>query len=133
MLALLARRLDHFDARRLARRAAAGSRLARDLPRGLAHAGGDLASHTHWVFPIRARDPDAIVGRLRRAGFHATRRGSSLAPIDAPRARPDLDPVCTRALMSRIVFLPAYPEMPERAIRRMLRALHQAAKEELAR
>ncbi len=124
LLALLERRLRRFDGRRLASRAAYGSRVARELPAGLAHAGGDLASHTHWVFTARSADPNAVTATLRRAGFHATRRGASLEAIAPPPVRAELEPVIANALMRELVFLPAYPEMPEDALARMIDVLH---------
>lgn len=124
LLALLERRLRRFDGQRLAARAAYGSRVARELPAGLAHAGGDLASHTHWVFTARSVDPNAVTATLRRAGFHATRRGASLEAIAPPPDRAELEPVFANALMRELVFLPAYPEMPEDALARMIDVLH---------
>jgi hypothetical protein len=123
LLALLERRLCTFDGARLSARAAYGERVARALPRGLTHAGGRLASHTHWVLTAVARDPDAVTRALRRVGFHATRRGASLEAIAPPSGRDDLAPTFSRGVMRDLVFVPAYPEIPEGELSRMIDAL----------
>jgi hypothetical protein len=89
----------------------------------MSHAGGDLAAHTHWVLATRATEPDNVIRALRADGFHATRRGASLHAIAAPSDRAHLDPVVAREAIASIVFLPAYPEMPERDVARMIAAL----------
>ena len=123
LLATIERRLARFDRDRLARRAARALAIVRALPPGIAHAGGDLGSHTHWVLTARAADPDAVVSALRREGFHATRRGASLDVVAPPPDRPELHPLVARDVLASLVFLPAYPEMPEPDVARMIAAL----------
>lgn len=115
LLELLAHRLRTFDRSRIAGRAASGQRLAAMLPPGLRHVGGQARHHTHWLFPVVTEDPDALVHLIaaaRAAGFDAARSASSVKAVPAPAGRPELDPACARDLMSRLVFLPAYPELP---------------------
>src|SRR6266568_4457201 len=92
-------------------RAVAGEELAAILPAGF-HVGGLALDHTHWLFPIVAERPDDTIEMARAAGFDAARAASSVKSISAPAHRPDLEPVCAQAVMSRLVFLPAYPELP---------------------
>jgi perosamine synthetase len=129
LLALLERRLERFDRGRLARGAALGERLAGALPEGFFHPGRDGPARTHWVFPLVAADPPALIAALRERGFdaappHAT---SAITVVPAPPERQELDPVCARWLMEHVVFLPAYPELGERALERLLAALRDAA------
>jgi dTDP-4-amino-4,6-dideoxygalactose transaminase len=96
LLKLLERRLRRYPRHRIEARARAGAALADD-PR--ASTLGALAhEHTHWIVPVRARDPERVVARLREAGFDATRRSSLAAASPAP-------PEVT-ATLEELVFLP---------------------------
>lgn len=118
LLAVLARRLWTFDPARLAQRAARGDYLVGLLPRELQRPGARVAEHNYWVFPILAEEPREVIAALSKAGFDAT-QGGSLKVIRPPQDRPDLDPVATRALVARTVFLPLCTQMPARSVRRM--------------
>jgi perosamine synthetase len=119
LLALFARRLAGDSHARVRMRAAAGEELARRLPDSLVLAGARALRRTHWVFPLRSRDPDALVGVLRRAGFDATRR-SSLRVVEAPPGRAAaLD---ASALLDELVFVPLVPARA-RDFERLVRAL----------
>lgn len=118
LLALLARRLRTFDGARLARRAAAGERLARGLRPAVEHPGGRSSRRTHWLFPIFVPDPEAVVRGLRLHGLDASRATSSIAVVEAPAGC--AAPSEAARMMSGIVFLPAYPELPESLLDRMV-------------
>ena len=83
-------------------------RAAASLSRAV---GRGALDHTHWLFPVVADDPEALVVRLRRAGLDASRKTSAIGAVPAPTGRPELDPVHARELMERVVFLPVYPEL----------------------
>jgi len=112
LMKLMAHRLSNFDRSRLLARAASGERLASMLPSGL-QVGGLAADHTHWLFPVSCDRPAELISAARAAGFDAARSASSVNAMPAPAGRPDLEPRCARDIMSRLVFLPAYPELPE--------------------
>jgi dTDP-4-amino-4,6-dideoxygalactose transaminase len=118
LLELMRHRLETFDHARLMARCAAGEHLAALLPEGL-HVGGYALDHSHWLFPVLGDDPDALIAAARSVGFDAARSASSVKPVTAPDSRPDLDPVCARKMMERLVFLPAYPELPPGALQRL--------------
>ena len=111
LLSLLHHRLATFDNTRLEARAASGEELAAMLPAKL-HPGGRALDRTHWLFPVTAPDPRRIVEAVRARGFDASLKASSVSAVPAPPDRPELDPVRARDVMSRLVFLPAYPELP---------------------
>lgn len=103
LVALLRRRLAGFDGSRVRRRAEAGDALARAI--GAPVVGQQQAPRTHWLFAVTADDPAALIAQLSAQGFDASQGATSLAPVgNAPRVR---------ALLERIVFLPAWPEVPE--------------------
>lgn len=118
LLALLARRLRTFDGARLARRAAAGERLARGLRPAVEHLGGRSSLRTHWLFPIVVPDPDAMVRELQLHGLDASRATSSIAVVEAPAGC--AAPSEAARIMSGIAFIPAYPELPEGLLDRMV-------------
>ena len=124
LLALLARRLRNFDAGRLARRAQSGECVARRLPATIRHPGRLALSRTHWLFPVVVPDPEEFVSALRRRGFDASRATSNIAPVPAP---PDLpSPEEAYRMMSRVVFLPVYPEIPDADLDLLTGAVEEA-------
>lgn len=121
-LALLARRLERPN-RRLPRRLEVGRGLAARLGDAFPRPGRGMATHTHWVFPVLSGDPEELQAHLRDSGFDATPGTTSLTAVEPAGERPEV--VATRAddLMDRILFVPAYPEMGEEALKRLGNAL----------
>jgi dTDP-4-amino-4,6-dideoxygalactose transaminase len=104
--------LRDFDDARITRRRDAGERLLRALP-GVPVLGAAMPDRTHWLFAVRVRDPDALVQTLRREGLDAARGTSTITALTAPPLRPDAHPAVCAAWPAEMVFLPAYPEVPE--------------------
>jgi perosamine synthetase len=125
LLALLARRLRTFDADRLARRAQSGERVARRLPATVRHPGGLAPSRTHWLYPVVVPDPEGLVSALRVRGFDASQATSNIAPVPAPPGL--LAPEEANRMMSRVVFLPVYPEIPDGDLDLLASAVEEAA------
>jgi dTDP-4-amino-4,6-dideoxygalactose transaminase len=125
LLSLLARRLESGDSWRVDGRVARARRLATALPEALAIPAADAPFHSFWVFTVLADDPDRVVAELRDSGFDAT-RAASLRCVPAPSNRPDAEPREAQRLLARTVYLPAYPEMPDRAIDGAAAALARA-------
>jgi perosamine synthetase len=119
MLALLEQRLRRFDDVRLRLRAQRGEELRLRLP--AASTPGHAADvRTYWVFPVLVDEPAELTRVLRRQGFDATSRTTSIAAVDGC----DGSRVETaQELMARVVFVPAYPELPRRARERLAAAL----------
>jgi dTDP-4-amino-4,6-dideoxygalactose transaminase len=113
MLAMLSRRLRSFDEKRLARRASTGERFLRRLRVGELHPGRRSLERTHWLFPVVVEDPEALILTLRERGLDASRATSRIAVAGAPAGRSS--PNRALQLMSGIVFLPVYPELPSYA------------------
>jgi perosamine synthetase len=118
LVALLRHRLRSFDAARLARRAALGEELATTLR---SQPGSTALDRTHWVFPVITEDPESFIAALRAAGFDATRATTSITAVGSP------PPPRAAELMERVVFVPAYPELPRDAVARLRRVLGEAA------
>ena len=77
---------------------------------------------THWLAPILAADPGALVRRLRAAGFDATRGATSM------RSLADADHPCPNAdrLIAQAVYLPSGPSMGARAVERLATVVREA-------
>ncbi|HEX6709022.1 MAG TPA: DegT/DnrJ/EryC1/StrS family aminotransferase [Rubrobacter sp.] len=125
LLAMLSRRLRTFDEVRLARRAAAGERVARRLKATILHPGGDSFWKTHWLFPVVVPDPEALILSLRQRGFDASSATSSIAAVEAPAGRSS--PAEAFRMMSGIVFLPVYQNLPPHAFDAMVELVNDRA------
>lgn len=122
LVAVLARRIRTFDHDRLRRRASDGERLAAALPAPLRSFGGGLLDRTHWLFPVVAPDPAQVVVALRRAGLDTSRSTSNLVAVTGADGR---SPAWADSTLASVVYLPAYPELPVRARRRLVHELGQ--------
>src|SRR5215216_508736 len=110
LLAMLSRRLRTFDRERLARRASTGERFLRRLRAGELHPGRRSLERTHWLFPVVVADPEALIAALRGRGLDASQATSSISVVGAPDGRSS--PTEGSLMMSGVVFLPVYPELP---------------------
>lgn len=121
-LRLLDHRLSTYDVRRVDRRVAAARSIV-DTLRLAAHAP-QLADpkHTFWLFPYPSSRPHEVVERLWSVGVDTARYGS-LAVVPAPDDRPGLECDGAHQRLDATVFLPCYPELPRRVIRRMCDAI----------
>jgi len=119
-VALLRRRIERFDSRRIEARAGRGEHLRHELANAGLVLGRDQLHRTHWLFAIAVDDPQTLITRLRAAGFDATQAASTICTVSAPRDKQQFDPEIIRDAMSRAVFLPAYPEMQEREVDRLI-------------
>jgi perosamine synthetase len=113
LLAMLSRRLRTFDGERLARRSSTGERFARRLRVVDLHPGQRSLQRTHWLFPVVVEDPEALVASLRQRGLDASQATSSIAVVEAPAGRTSAAEASL--MMSGVVFLPVYPELPAQA------------------
>jgi hypothetical protein len=122
---MLYRRMRTFDGRRLARRAKTGERFASRLRVLDLHPGRHSSRRTHWLFPVIVADPGALVADLRRHGLDASRATSSIAAVEAPPGRSS--PAEASLMMSGVVFLPVYPELPSQAFDVMASLVNERA------
>jgi perosamine synthetase len=125
LLAMLDRRLGTFDGKRLARRAMSGERFVRRLRVVDLHPGRRSLRRTHWLFPVIVADPEALVAELRRRGLDASQATSSIATVEAPAGCPS--PAEASLMMSGVVFLPVYPELPRQALDVMADIVNECA------
>ena len=125
LLSVIERRVCGFDGARVARRTA----LARELVARIGDAaripGVAAPFHSFWVFTILVDEPDALVRRLRGHGYDAT-TVATLSALGAPAGREALEPREARAMLARTVYLPVYPELPQRRLDELARLLRES-------
>ena len=129
LLALLWRRLVRLDGRRVAGRVAAAESVMTLAP-GLARPARAASHHSFWTFPMLSDTPEERVRHLWANGFDATRGTWSLYAVPAPPgARADGEPYRAAAevedVMSRIVYLPVYPEVSRADLERLARVAQE--------
>lgn len=122
-IALLRRRLDRSDGKRLSERTERGELLQEELSLVCDVLGRAQLKRTHWLFAVLDDDPGSLIARLRAEGFDATQGATTIGPLRAPHRRKEFEPHVIRRAMSRAVFIPAYPEMPSRDAARLVNAI----------
>jgi dTDP-4-amino-4,6-dideoxygalactose transaminase len=122
LLSVLDRRLGTFDGARLARRVASGERVARGLRQAVNHPGGGSSRRTHWLFPVVVPQPEALVSNLRLLGVDASRATSSIGVVESQADA--CAPVAASRMMSGVVFLPVYPELPTNVLDRVVETVN---------
>jgi dTDP-4-amino-4,6-dideoxygalactose transaminase len=120
LLRLMLRRITQGGQPCIARRNACSRQLLSLAPQ-LRHVGTQAQSHTHWVFPVEAARPQALIDHLASHGFDAACGTSSLGVIDAPEGRaPAIE---ARRVFGNILYLPAHEGMDASDIERLAAAL----------
>lgn len=131
---LIAWRLANFDKRCIAERTRRGQRLAAAIESPMFVAGCDNATHTYWVFPLVCEKPANVVRPLRGAGFDASQI-SGLTVVGDGDFNGDLDRCPDRRRdhwLSRTVFVPCGPQVPERKLNRAAEIICRQASDEVA-
>jgi dTDP-4-amino-4,6-dideoxygalactose transaminase len=128
LLAMLERRLRKYDQHQIEGRESRGRALDAHLNNRVPRPGCEAAFNNYWVFPIVLDDPESVLPRLWRAGFDAT-QGESMCVVDPPAGRPELAAKDTKETLEKLVYLPLYPEMPERFLKRMAQVLLESCQE----
>jgi decaprenylphospho-beta-D-ribofuranose 2-oxidase len=123
LLALLAHRLRTFDAARLRQRISVGEEFARSLPREISYPGNRAEFHSFWIFPILAEARERFMKELHGRGFDGTAAGSALAVIEPPVGRENREPVKTREIYRKLLYLPVDPRVPPRERKRLSSAI----------
>jgi perosamine synthetase len=123
LLALMERRLRTYPPMRIMERRAKGNTLAALLRGPFQCPGVEALEHSFWVFPVAVGNKPACISALRNAGFDATDK-QSMRAVSAPEGRQK--PIETGAMLEKIIYLPLYPGMPEKEIKRMAEILRQA-------
>jgi dTDP-4-amino-4,6-dideoxygalactose transaminase len=132
LCALIARRLADGDGRRVHARTQRALALCERIRGAVEFPGADASFHSYWVFVIQTRTPERTVESLRARGFDAT-SVASLSIVPAPAGRESLDAREARQILSRTVYVPVYPELPERELEAMADVLRGTARADAER
>jgi dTDP-4-amino-4,6-dideoxygalactose transaminase len=126
LLALVHRRIAHFDRTRIVHRSRHGERLLSLLKGSFVSPGFASDEHTFWVFPVLADDSARLIAALRAEGFDGS-SAHSMCVVEPPTDRPEQRAVMAEQILPRIVYLPLYTQLPERELERMAAVLHRVA------
>jgi len=118
LLALMARRIRRYGPCDIDRRVEVAV-WADELMSSVRRPGRQAECHSHWVFPVFVPDPDALAEHLWRHGLDATRGRWSLYVTQEPEGMPRARAVAANESMSRVLYLPVYPAVPRKSIRRL--------------
>ncbi len=83
-------------------------------------------THTYWLFPIKSKNKQKLVSKLRSNGFDATFNSSQLNPIEATGEN-QLTPNECITYMVNTVYLPVYESMPEKKFDTLISIVNQTA------
>jgi len=111
LLALMARRLYRFSEDSVAARAAAGRQLRDLIGDAVVMPAQANDHHDYWVFPILVDNPKSVMNALRARGFDAADLPRSQT-VAAPQGRELFEPRTAAQVLSDLLVLPCYPDMP---------------------
>ena len=118
LLAVLNRRLMRFDIQHLEKQIQKGRNVLNRLNHGIVCPGGFNPSNTFWVLPVLTNRPEELINHLTKKGYDAT-QGHSLCVAKSSVNDFTPDTKIAEELLSKIVFLPFYSEMPDHEALRM--------------
>ena len=116
LLCLLNRRWKHYDVSRIKRRVMLGRFLDKRI--GVRHG----LNYSYWVYPLFVDNPGELVERMIDEGFDATRRNRMTVIQSTKREQ---QAPAAKFCWQRVVFLPWYPELPAKEIKRMANVVGQ--------
>ncbi|DAZ94654.1 TPA: hypothetical protein N0F65_000934 [Lagenidium giganteum] len=87
--------------------------------------GTKAEHHYYWLFPVIVPSPKTVVKLMNEQGFDVTSGATQLAFIPSPHGE-ESDPETAKYIMQNLVYLPVTPEMPDWALKKMVRCLQDA-------
>jgi perosamine synthetase len=122
LLAIMHRRVAFYSRRSLEARMKKGERLLSLIGSVAPSPGSHSAIHSYWVVPVLHDEPTILIRRLFDAGFDAS-LAHSLFVVPPPADQAHLRAETCEEMLPQIVHLPAYPEIPDRELRRLAQAV----------
>jgi dTDP-4-amino-4,6-dideoxygalactose transaminase len=127
LLRMLGRRINGFDrdgAAGLRRRTMRGDQLSQAIDAGMI-VGSENTSHTYWVMPVRVANREAVLTKLRTAGFDATGRSSLIVVPTVDGSSTEDSPVAP--WLAETIFVPGGEDMPDDQWERLIAILLEVA------
>jgi len=127
LLRMLRRRINNFDRdgeARLRRRTMRGHQLSQAIDVGMM-VGSENTSHTYWVMPLLVVNREAVLTKLRAAGFDATARSSLIVVPTANGSSPEESPIAP--WLAETIFVPGGEDMPDDEWERLIAILREVA------
>ena len=126
---LLRRRLRNFASDSNGRKVELCDLLTRTLSPEVSVPASESLSKTCWLYPILIDDPGVMSEKLRQLGFDATSFSAGLRVVEPPEEMPSANPAEARAFMSRLLYLPVYPDMHQSRLLEMAEAIIEGLRE----
>lgn len=102
---LLLWKLNHYSSAKIEKRKRYAKNILSNIPLRMT-VGRQNHHNSYWVLPIETDQPEALIAYLRRKGFDATKKASSLVNLSRTR---NAKPECLN--LAKLVYLPMYPGM----------------------
>lgn len=125
LLRLLKRNLLKRPAGGIARRGETAQKVLYAISENIHHPGELAKDHTFWVVPVVVEQPALLISTLKAIGFDATQGASNMCVVDAPSGHERSLPRQAKKWMSEIVYLPVYPDLSPRTLKRLVQSLRQ--------
>ncbi|MEJ7559210.1 MAG: DegT/DnrJ/EryC1/StrS family aminotransferase [Pedobacter sp.] len=102
---LLQKKLKNFNQNDITKRVQLANDILQNIPDSY-KVGLKNRKHTHWVMPVETNDPNGLVEYLRKNGFDASQKASSMVQLKKTH------PPCPEDLiLEKLVYLPGYSQM----------------------
>lgn len=116
---LLAWKLTHYNSEKIEKRKIYAKNIVSNIPRHLT-IGCQNTHHSHWVLPIETDQPEILIAYLRKKGFDATSKASSLVSLSCT-SKTNTEHLDLR----KLVYLPIYPQMNYKKQSELINYLNQ--------
>jgi len=113
---MLDRKIGEFNQETITGRAAFGRKITGCIP-GSMPIGQNNERNSFWILPVEAADPGRLIDILRREGFDATAKASSLQKL-VPEGKNE-EAVPDELYLRNLVYLPMSPRMNEKDIQKL--------------
>lgn len=116
---LLIWKLEHYDSVKIKKRKTYAENILSNIPRHMT-IGHQNSNNSHWVLPIETDQPEKLIGYLRKNGFDATCKASSLISL-ACMGKTNSN----HLNLDNLVYLPMYPQMSYMKQSKLINHLNQ--------
>jgi len=119
LVRLLKWKLEHYNASKIKERGIYAKNILSNIPRHMA-IGYQNPHNSYWVLPIETDQPEELITYLRKKGFDATSKASSLVSLSYTGK------ISSEHLtLEKLVYLPMYPGMSYKKQSELIKHLNQ--------
>ena len=116
---LLVWKLQHYNTAKIEKRKIYAKNILSNIPRSMA-IGYQNTNSSHWVLPIETDQPEKLIAFLRKKGFDATSKASSLVSLSYTGKTNS-----ENLSLVKLVYLPMYPQISYKKQSELINHLNQ--------